>query len=228
MTVTLLLLSIPPIFTHPAHHYLPTPSLLSLSTFLLPIAMSSSSSSNANPFPWGIGWRAFFLGWSAGDRTKFENTMEVCSNFGSMPDMQNESNAVLMKATKEELKTLIPDPAKGAMAVDIIRWAMNQAVSDDAKQRKKWCKYKNYWAPNDRRAAVYWETAIAPPAVIGGEPKEEEEEAVHMPARAPEPGRRTWQIDLDSAEDDDDDPPARTAMKKKMKASGSTSRSARR
>ena len=100
MTVTLLLLSIAPIFTHPAHHYLPTPSLLSLSTFLLPIAMSSSSSSNANPFPWGIGWRAFFLGWSAGDRTKFENTMEVCSNFGSMPDMQNESNAVLMKDTK--------------------------------------------------------------------------------------------------------------------------------
>ena len=30
--------------------------------------------------------------------------MEVRSNFGSMPDMQNESNAVLMKATKEELK----------------------------------------------------------------------------------------------------------------------------
>ena len=75
---------------------------------------------------------------------------------------------------------------------------------------------------------MYWETAIAPPAVIAGEPKEEEEEAVHMPARAPEPGRRTWQIDLDSAEDDDNDPPARTAMKKKMKASGSTSRSARR
>ena len=75
---------------------------------------------------------------------------------------------------------------------------------------------------------MYWETAIAPPAVIAGEPKEEEEEAVHMPARAPEPGRRTWQIDLDSAEDDEDDPLARTAMKKKMKASGSTSRSARR
>ena len=89
MTVTLLLLSIVPIFTHPSHHYLPTPSLLSLSTFLLPIAMSSSSSSNANPFPWGIGWRAFFLGWSVGDQTKFENTIEVCSNFGSMPDMQN-------------------------------------------------------------------------------------------------------------------------------------------
>ena len=131
---------------------------------------------------------------------------------------------MLMKATTEELKALIPDPAKGVMAVDIIRWAMNQAVSDDAKQRKKWCKYKNYWAPNDRRAAVYWEMTIAPPAVIGGEPKEEEE-PVQMPARAPEPGRRTWQIDLDSAEDNDD-PPARTAMKKKMKAIGSTSRSA--
>ena len=92
---------------------------------------------------------------------------------------------------------------------------------------KKWCKYKNYWAPNDRRAAVYWEMAIVPPAVIGGEPKEEEE-PVQMPARAPEPGCHTWQIDLDSAEDDDDDPAARTAMKKKMKASGSTRRSARR
>ena len=56
--------------------------------------------------------------------------------------MHNESNGVLMKATKEELKTLVPDPAKGAMAVDIIRWDMNQAVFDDAKQRKKWCKYK--------------------------------------------------------------------------------------
>ena len=110
------------------------------------------------------------------------------------------------------------------MAVDIIRWAMNQAISDDAKQRKKWSKYKNYWRPNDRRAAVYWETAIVPTAVIGGEPKEEEE-PVQMPARAPEPGRRTWQIDLDSAEDDD--PPRRTAMNKKMKASGSTRRSAR-
>ncbi|KAE8789428.1 Chitinase domain-containing protein 1 [Hordeum vulgare] len=104
--------------------------------------MSSNSSSNANPLPWGIGWRAFFLGWSNGDLTKFKNIMEVCSNFGSMPDMQ-------------KLKMLIPNPAKGAMAVDIIRWAMNQAASNDAKQRKMWSKYKNYWAPNDRRATVY-------------------------------------------------------------------------
>ena len=59
--------------------------------------------------------------------------MEVCSNFGSMPAMQKESNAVLTKATQDELKTLIPDPAKGAMAVYILRWAMNQAVSDDPK-----------------------------------------------------------------------------------------------
>ncbi|KAE8820186.1 Chitinase domain-containing protein 1 [Hordeum vulgare] len=95
--------------------------------------MSSTSSSNATPFPWGIGWRAFFLGWSNGDRTKFENTMEVCSNIGSMPNMQKESDAVLMRATAQELKTLIPNGAKGAMAVDIIHWAMNQAVSDDAK-----------------------------------------------------------------------------------------------
>ena len=143
-----------------------------------------------------------------------------------MPDMQKESNAVLMKATAQELKTLIPYPAKGAMAVDIIRWAMSQVVSNDARQRTRWSKYKNYWAPNDRRAAVYWETTIVPPTVIGGEPKEEEE-PVQMPVRAPEPGRRTWQIDLDFAEDDDDDPPARTAMKKKMKANSSTRRSAR-
>ncbi|KAE8804590.1 Chitinase domain-containing protein 1 [Hordeum vulgare] len=96
-----------------------------------------SSSSNANPFPWGIGWRAFFLGWLNGDRTQFENTMEVCSNFGSMPDMQQEFDAMLMRATAQELKMLIPNPLKGAMAVDIIRWAMNQAASDDAKQRKR-------------------------------------------------------------------------------------------
>ena len=66
-----------------------------------------------------------------------------------------------------------------------------------------------------------------PPAVIGGEPKEEEE-PVQIPVRAPELGHHTWQIDLDSAEDDDDDPPPRTAMNKKMKASHSTRRSARR
>ena len=124
---------------------------------------------------------------------------------------------MLMRATAQELKTLIPNPAKGAMAVDIIRWAMNQAVSNDAKRRKKWCKYRTYWAPNDRRAAVYWETTIASPAVSGGEPKEEEE-PVQMPARAPEPGRRTWQIDLDSSDSNDD----------LMKASHLTRRSARR
>ena len=50
---------------------------------------------------------------------------------------------------------------------------------------------------------------------------------MQVPVRAPEPGRPTWQIDLDSAEDDDDHPPPRTAMDKKMKARHSTRRSAR-
>ena len=152
--------------------------------------------------------------------------MEMCSNFGSMPDMQKESDAVLMRATTQELKRLIPDPAKGAMAVDIICWAMNQAVSDDAKQRKRWSKYKKYLAPNYRHAVVYCETANVPPTFISGEPKEEEE-PVQMPVRASEPGRHTWQIDLDSS-NSDDDPPLRTMMDKKMKASHSTRRSARR
>ena len=83
--------------------------------------MNSSNNSNPipNPFPWGIGWRAFFLGCSLGDRTKFENTMEVSSNFSSMEDLHKESDIVVKKATPEELKTLIPDPAKGTMSVDI-------------------------------------------------------------------------------------------------------------
>ena len=80
-----------------------------------------NSNSNHNPFPWGIGWRAFFLGCSLGDRAKFENTMEVCSNFSSIEDMHKEAYSVVKKATAEELKTLIPDPAKGAMSVDILR-----------------------------------------------------------------------------------------------------------
>ena len=49
---------------------------------------------------------------------------------------------------------------------------------------------------------------------------------MQMLARALEPGHHTWQIDLDSPEDNDDDPPPRTVMNKKMKASGSTRRSA--
>ena len=61
--------------------------------------------SNPNPFPWGIGWRAFFLGCSLGDRNKFENTMEVCSNFTSIEDMQKEADVVVKKATAKELKT---------------------------------------------------------------------------------------------------------------------------
>ncbi|KAE8798537.1 Acyl-CoA-binding domain-containing protein 4 [Hordeum vulgare] len=64
--------------------------------------------------------------------------------------------------------------------------------------------------------------AIVPPAVIGGEPKEEKE-PVQMPVRAPEADHCSWQIDLDSADDDDDLLP-RTAMDNKMKASHSTRR----
>lgn len=63
------------------------------------------------------------------------------------------------------------------------------------------------------------------PAVIGGDPKEEEE-PMQMPVRASEAGRRSWQIDLNSAEDDDG-PPPRRAMDKKMKANHSTRRSVR-
>ncbi|KAE8801456.1 Chitinase domain-containing protein 1 [Hordeum vulgare] len=78
---------------------------------------------NSNPipnsFPWGIRWRAFLLGCSLDDCTKFENTMEVCSNFSSMEELHKESRDVVKKATSEELKTLIPHPSKGAMSVDI-------------------------------------------------------------------------------------------------------------
>ena len=81
--------------------------------------------SNPNPFPWGMGWRAFFLGCSLSDRTKFENTMEVCSNFSNIEEEQKKIDAVVKKATAKEFNTLIPDPAKGAMSVDILRWAMN-------------------------------------------------------------------------------------------------------
>ncbi|KAE8770328.1 Chitinase domain-containing protein 1 [Hordeum vulgare] len=68
-----------------------------------------------NPFPWGIELMAFFLGCLLGDRTKFENTMELCSNFSSMEELHKEVDAVVKKAMSKELKTLIPDPTKGAM-----------------------------------------------------------------------------------------------------------------
>ena len=87
--------------------------------------------SNPNPFPWGIGWRAFFLKCSLGAPVKLENTMEVCSNFSSIKDMHKEADAVIKKATLDELKTLISGPDKGAMSVYILCWAMNQADSGD-------------------------------------------------------------------------------------------------
>ncbi|EMS45333.1 hypothetical protein TRIUR3_35028 [Triticum urartu] len=99
-----------------------------------------NSNSNPNPFPWGIGWRAFFLWCSLGDRKKFEQTMEVCSNFSSCDDMHKEADVVLKKATPDELKTLVPDPAEGAMLADNLCWAMNQANSGDGRQRARWAK----------------------------------------------------------------------------------------
>ncbi|KAE8791579.1 Chitinase domain-containing protein 1 [Hordeum vulgare] len=107
-----------------------------------------------NPFSWGIGWMTFFLGCSLGDRIKFENTMQVCSNFSNMKELHKSQDTVVKKATPEELETLIPDPAKGAMSVDILRWAMNQADSSDAGQRAKWAKYKQHRRPHDHHAAV--------------------------------------------------------------------------
>ena len=46
--------------------------------------------------------------------------MEVCSNFSSIDAMHKEADAVIKKATPDEMKTLVPDPAKGAMSVDIL------------------------------------------------------------------------------------------------------------
>ncbi|KAE8795575.1 Chitinase domain-containing protein 1 [Hordeum vulgare] len=101
---------------------------------------------------------AFFHGCSLGDCAKFEDTMKVCSNFTSMEEVHNESDAVVKKATTKELKTLIPDPAKGAISVDVLRSTMNQANPEDARQRAKWVKYKEYNRPNDDHAAMYWTT----------------------------------------------------------------------
>ena len=95
-----------------------------------------------NPFHWDIGWRTFFLGCSLGDCKKFEHAMEVCSNFSNIDDIHKEADIVMKKATSDKLKTLIPDPAKGAMSVDILRWAMNQANSGDTGQRARWAKYR--------------------------------------------------------------------------------------
>ena len=150
--------------------------------------------SNPNPFPWGIGWRAFFLGCSLGDRKKFEHTMEVCSNFSSIDDMHKEADAV-KKATLHELKTLILDPAKGAMSVDVLCWAMNQADSGDARQWARWAKYRQYKAPQDQRATTYWSRTFRSP--------EADNDEVQMVARAPAVGDRARPIVLD--EDDEEE-----------------------
>lgn len=85
--------------------------------------------SNSSPFPWGIRWRALFLGLSLSDHTKFENTMEVFSNFSSMQDMRKEAIFVVKKATSKEQETMILDLVKDDQSTNIMHWAMNRADS---------------------------------------------------------------------------------------------------
>ena len=62
----------------------------------------------------------------------------------------NPRHPMMLKATEEELKTLIPDPAKGIMSVGILRWAMDEVESDDPGQRAKWVKYRFVKVPHDQ------------------------------------------------------------------------------
>ena len=97
----------------------------------------NSNSNPTQPFSLGIGWRPFFPGCSLGDRKKFEHIMEVSSKFSSIDGMHKEADTVKKKATPNELKTLVPKQAKGAMLVDILCWAINQADSGDVRQRAR-------------------------------------------------------------------------------------------
>ncbi|KAE8787002.1 Chitinase domain-containing protein 1 [Hordeum vulgare] len=136
-----------------------------------------NSNSIPNPFLWGMGWRALFLGCSLGDPAKFENTMEVYSNFTSMAEVHKEADAMVKKGTTKDLKMIIPEPVKGAMSVDILLWAMNQVNSGDARQRAKWAKYMDYKHPDDDRVVVYWRKQT----VVG---HAEEDNEVQMVAKA--------------------------------------------
>ena len=81
------------------------------------------------------------------------------------------------------------------MLVDILRWAMNQAEPSDAGQRAKWAKYRQYRCPHEHRAGVYFTTTV---------PTEgEEEDAVAMIVRAPEPRNRRMPIEVDSGEEEE-------------------------
>ncbi|KAE8816862.1 Chitinase domain-containing protein 1 [Hordeum vulgare] len=84
--------------------------------------------------------------------------MEVSSNFSGMEDMHKESDIVVKKATPEELKALIPDIPKGAMSVDLLRWAMNLADFGDARPRDKWTKYTEFTRPRDPCATTVFMT----------------------------------------------------------------------
>lgn len=44
--------------------------------------------------------------------------MKVCSNFTNMEEVRKEADIMVKKATSDELKTLIPEPARGAMSVN--------------------------------------------------------------------------------------------------------------
>ncbi|KAE8820221.1 Chitinase domain-containing protein 1 [Hordeum vulgare] len=105
-----------------------------------------NSISNPKPSPWGMGWRAFYLE-VLGDRAKFEEMMEVCSNFMSMVYVHKEADVVVKKAAVKEFKMLIPGPMKGAISADILRWDMNHANLSDAQQRATWAKYREYIVP---------------------------------------------------------------------------------
>jgi hypothetical protein len=109
--------------------------------------------------------------------------------------MHKEADAVVKKATAEELKTLIPDPVKGTMLVDILRWAMHQGDSNDAGQRAGWAKYMGYRADQDQPSASVSSAVI----VL----ESEEEEAVEVMVRAPEPGHCSMPIVLDDDEDEE-------------------------
>ncbi|KAE8791002.1 hypothetical protein D1007_34651 [Hordeum vulgare] len=88
------------------------------------------------------------------------------------------------------------------MSVDILHRAMNQADSDDARQRAKCTKYRQYMHPHDHRVALYFTTNIV--VVLLEEDQEPvdsevvEEVVVTMIVRAPEPGHRSMPIELDS------------------------------
>ena len=83
--------------------------------------------------------------------------------------MCNPRHPMMLKATEEELKTLIPDPAKGIMSVGILRWAMDEVESNDPGQRARWAKYKLARATHERL-----DVTVAPTTIVLEDDEEEE------------------------------------------------------